>query len=76
MRRLALVFFGLFLVVLGYLIARSTFTPAPLGYALAIAGVAWCAVMIPGLSAPLSLGVMAFGGAAEIVLALWLLAAG
>jgi hypothetical protein len=76
MRRLALLFFGLFLVVLGYLIARSTLAPPPLGYALAIAGVSWCAIMIPGVSAPLSLGVMALGGAAEIVLALWLLLAG
>ena len=76
MRRVALLFFGLFLVVLGCLIARSTFAPQPLGYALAIAGVAWCALMIPGLPAPLPRGVMALGAAAEIVLALWLLAAG
>jgi|SRR5438067_7013279 len=74
-QRLALLFFGLFLVVLGYLVARSMSAPRRLGYALALAGLGWCALMIPGLPGAAVVGVMIFGAVAEIVFAAWLLVA-
>ena len=74
-QRRALVFFGLFLVVLGYLVARSTFLPSALGVALAIAGIGWCGLIIRGLPAALIVSVQLLGALVEIVLALWLLLA-
>ena len=74
-QRLALLFFGLFLVVLGYLLARSTFAPRPLAYGLAVVGLGWCAVVIPGLPVAFLAGVMLIGAIAEIALAIWLLTA-
>lgn len=71
----ALVFFGLFLVVLGYLVVRSTFLPGPLGVALAAAGIGWCALFIPGLPTAPVIGVQMFGALVEVALALWLLLA-
>ena len=71
----ALVIFGLFLVVLGYLVARSTFLPGPLGVALAAAGIGWCALIIPGLPAGLLVGVQMLGALVEVALAIWLLLA-
>jgi Domain of unknown function (DUF4386) len=70
---LALVFFGLFLVVLGYLAARSGFMPRAIGVYLSLAGIAWCAVVLPGAPLPVAMGVVVFGGLAELVLAVWLL---
>ena len=73
LQRLALVFFALFLVALGYLVARSGFMPRAIGVYLLLAGLAWCTVVIPGMPSPIALILMAFGGFAELVLALWLL---
>jgi len=73
LQRLALVFFSLFLIALGYLVARSGFMPRAIGIYLALAGIAWCTVVIAGLPSPIALILMAFGGGAELVFALWLL---
>jgi hypothetical protein len=73
LQRLALVFFSLFLVALGYLVARSNFLPRAIGVYLALAGIAWCAVVIASVPAPIAVVLMGFGGLAELVFALWLL---
>jgi len=70
--RLALVFFGLFLVVIGYLVARSAFAPRWLGIWLALAGLAWCTFVLPGAPYAARLVLMAFGGLSEVALLLWL----
>ena len=71
--RLALVFFGLFLVVIGYLVARSAFAPRWLGMWLAFAGVAWCTiVLLPGAPYAARVVLMVFGGLSEVALLLWL----
>jgi hypothetical protein len=72
-QRLALVFFALFLVALGYLVARSGFMPRALGIYLSLAGLAWSVALIPEMPTPVAVVLMAFGGFAELVLALWLL---
>src|SRR5436309_10708830 len=47
--RAALFPFALFLVVLGYLVVRSTFAPRAIGVLLALAGIAWSLlVVVPG----------------------------
>jgi len=70
--RLALVFFGLFLVVIGYLVARSAFAPRWLGIWLALAGLAWCTFVLPGAPYAARLVLMALGGLSEVALLLWL----
>ena len=72
---LALTFFGLFLVFLGYLVVRSALIPRAIGVALIVAGVAWCVFSLPFVPpalAPIAL----LGGVAELVLLLWLLIVG
>lgn len=66
-------FFALFLVALGYLVARSGFLPRAIGVYLFLAGIAWCTVVIPGLASPIAVVLMGFGGLAELVFALSLL---
>jgi hypothetical protein len=74
--RLALVPFGLFLVVLGYLIARSAFGPLALGALLVVAGLAWPIAVIPGAPSWSAAVAVALGIVAEGALAIWLLVAG
>jgi len=50
--------FGLYLVVLGYLVARSTLLPGQLGIALAVGGIACSALVIPRL--PTAAAIVAF----------------
>ena len=66
-------FFALFLVALGDLVARSGFMPRAIGIYLTLAGLAWSVALIPGMPTPVAVVLMAFGGFAELVLALWLL---
>ncbi len=75
-QRVALVFFGLFLAVLGYLLLRADVAPRPVGYALVAAGLALCMLVIPQLPAPITAVVLGFGGLAEGALVFWLLLAG
>ena len=72
----ALVFFGSFQLVLGYLIVRSTFLPWFPGALIAIAGVGWLTFLGPPLSPALLLGILVVGFVAELLLMLWLLAFG
>jgi hypothetical protein len=73
--RLALLPFAAYLVVLGYLIARSTFAPVPLGVLIGLAGLAWLIAVVPGVPTWSTLAVVAFGVIAEVALAIWLLIA-
>ena len=63
--RVALVFFGLFLATLGYLLLRADIAPRPLGYALVAAGLAAYTLVIPQLPAPMTAVALGFGGLAE-----------
>ena len=73
--RLALVPFAAYLVVLGYLIARSTSAPDALGVLIVLAGLAWLIAVVPGVPIWSTLAVVLFGVVAEVALALWLLIA-
>ena len=76
LQRLALVFFALFLVALGYLAARSGFIPRAIGVWLLLAGISWCAVVLIPLPFAVAAGLQAFGGLSELAFALWLLFGG
>lgn len=74
-QRAALIFFGLFLAVVGYLLIRSLVAPPVLGYALIAAGLSSLTLVIP--QAPAAMTAAALGSAflAEGALVLWLLLA-
>jgi hypothetical protein len=72
---LALAFFGLFLVVLGYLVVRSAFIPRVVGVALIVGGAASCVLWLPFVPAALA-PLFLLGGVGELVLLLWLLIVG
>lgn len=74
-QRLALLPFAAYLMVLGYLIARSTFAPVTLGVLIALAGLLWLIAVVPRAPTWSTLAVVLFGIVAEIALAIWLLAA-
>lgn len=71
-----LVFFGLWCVLVGSLIARSTFLPRVLGVLLMIDGVAWMLYLHPPLALRLFPFIAMASGLAEIPLQLWLLVRG
>ncbi len=73
---LDLVFFGLWCVLAGYLIFRSTFLPSILGVLLAIDGVGWMMFVHPPLAIRIFPLIAAGSALAEIPLQLWLLIAG
>jgi hypothetical protein len=68
-----LVFFGLWCVLTGYLIFRSTFLPRILGVLLAIDGLGWMTYMSPPLGHHLFPIIAVASGLSEIPLQLWLL---
>ncbi|MBV8066432.1 MAG: DUF4386 domain-containing protein [Candidatus Eremiobacteraeota bacterium] len=77
----ALVFFGCYEVVLGYLIFKSTFFPRTLGVLVCIAGVAFLtnsfAIFVaPQIGDALNNLMLALDGVGEISLTLWLLVIG
>jgi hypothetical protein len=76
LQRLALVFFALFLIALGYLVARSGFIPRAIGVWLLLAGISWCVVVLIPLPFALAAGLQGFGGLSEVAFALWLLFGG
>jgi len=76
LQRLALVFFALFLVALGYLVARSHFIPRAIGFWLLLAGISWCAVVMVPLPFAVAVALQGFGGLSELAFALWLLFGG
>ena len=73
---IALLFDGLFLLVIGYLIFRSTFLPRILGALVALAGLAWLTFLVPPLARDVSAYVEVVGAVAEAALMLWLLVKG
>jgi hypothetical protein len=71
----ALVFFGPYCLLLGYLIVTSTFLPRALGILMLLAGVGWLVFLTP-LGPRLTIGIEVLGIAAELLLMIWLLVAG
>jgi hypothetical protein len=71
-----LVFFGLWCVLSGYLIFRSTFMPHILGVLLMIDGVGWMLFMVPPLASFLFPVIAVDAGIAELPLQLWLIVMG
>jgi hypothetical protein len=72
-----LVFFGLWCVLTGYLIFRSTFLPRILGVLLAISGLGWVIYLYPPLAYHLFIPYIASASAlGEIPLEFWLIVKG
>ena len=71
-RRHSLLPFAAYLMVLGYLIARSTFAPVALGVLIALAGLAWLIAVVPRVPTWSTLAVVLIGIVAEVALAIWL----
>ena len=71
-----LVFFGLWCVLAGYLIFKSTFLPRILGVLLAIDGLAWMTFVVPPFALHLFPFIAAASALAEIPLQLWLVVMG
>jgi MFS family permease len=73
---IALVFFGVFQLLIGYLIFRSTFLPRMLGALIALAGLGWLTFLAPLLANYLLTYIEILGILAEVSLMLWLLVMG
>ena len=73
---IALVFFGVFQLLIGYLIFRSTFLPRILGALIALAGLGWLTFLSPPLANHLLTYLEVLGFLAEGSLMLWLLVMG
>jgi hypothetical protein len=71
----AVLFFGPYCLLIGYLILRSNFLPRILGALMMFAGVGWLIFMSP-LGHPLSTYIQILGFIAEMLLMLWLLVMG
>ncbi len=72
-----LVFFGLWCVLIGFLILRSTFMPRILGVLLSIAGLGWMVYLVPPLAIHLFIPYIAGASAlGEIPVLLWFLVVG
>jgi hypothetical protein len=72
----SLVFFGLYCLLIGYLVFRSTFLPRIFGPLMAFAGLGWLTFLSPSLTHSLSPYNMAPGIVGEGSLMLWLLVKG
>jgi hypothetical protein len=73
---LALVFFGFYALLTGWLILRSTFLPRLLGALSVAGGLGWLTFLYPPLGYRLFLYLAAFGILGATALILWLLAFG
>jgi hypothetical protein len=73
---IALVFFGFFNLLIGYLIFRSTFLPRILGVPMAFSGLGWLTFLSPPLASHLLAPIEVLGIVAEGSLMLWLLVMG
>ena len=73
---IALVFFGFFMIVTGYLVYKSAFLPRLLGPLFALGGLAWLTYLVPSFGAKiLTTWILPFD-IGEALLPLWLLAKG
>jgi hypothetical protein len=73
---LAMVFHGIYCLLIGYLIFRSTFLPRILGALMAFGGLGWLTYVSPPLANYLSPYNLACGLLGEALVFLWLLAMG
>jgi hypothetical protein len=71
-----LVFFGVYCLLIGYLIFRSAFLPRILGVPMVFAGLGWLTFLSPPLANYLSPYILVLGFLAELSLMLWLLVMG
>jgi hypothetical protein len=71
-----LVFFGVYCLLIGYLILKSTFLPGFLGGLMVFGGLGWLIFLSPPLAAQLSPYLYFPGMIGEGVLTVWLLVAG
>jgi hypothetical protein len=69
-------FFGIYCLLIGYLILRSTFLPRTLGVLMVIAGLGWLTFLSPSLAKSLYPYNLAPGIIGEGALTLWLLVFG
>ena len=73
---ICVVFFGIYCLLIGYLIFKSTFLPRILGVLMALAGLGWLTFLSPPLANHLSPYNLVLGFLAELLLMLWLLVRG
>jgi uncharacterized protein DUF4386 len=73
---IGLVFFGVYLLLVGILILRSTFLPRILGVLMALAGLSYVPFLSPPLVQSLQPYILVFPGVGQISLALWLVVMG
>jgi hypothetical protein len=73
---IALVFFGFYALLSGYLILRSTFLPRILGVLGMLGGLGWLSFLYPPLGHRLFLFIAPVGLLGAVALSLWLLVAG
>jgi len=73
---ICVVFFGVYCLLIGYLIFRSAFLPRILGVLMALAGLGWLTFLSPALASRLSPFNLVLGFLAELALCLWLLVIG
>jgi len=73
---ICVVFFGVYCLLIGYLIFRSAFLPRSLGVLMALAGLGWLTFLHPPLANHLSPYNLVLGFLAELALMLWLLVMG
>jgi hypothetical protein len=71
-----LLFFGLYCLLIGYLVYRSSFLPTILGVLMVFAGLGWLAILVPAIANNLSLYIEVLGIVAEGSLMLWLVVMG
>ena len=69
-------FFGVYCLLIGYLLFRSGFLPRVVGVLMAIGGLGWLTFAFPAFSARLVPFNLLTGVLAETALTLWLLAFG
>jgi hypothetical protein len=72
----AMVFHGIFCMLIGYLIFKSGFLPRSLSALIAFGGLAWCTYLTPSLANSLSPYNLACGLLGEASVFLWLLGMG
>jgi hypothetical protein len=73
---LCFVFFGVYCLLIGYLIFKSSSLPRILGVLMAFAGLGWLTFLFPPLADYLSPYNLVLGFLAELALMLWLLVMG